>query len=95
MSIYCPCQVAEFKCNILQRECYSNHLTLKQYLICCEAEVTDGLVVTAGVCHDLYCHDLEVMSSNPGQVELGVRGTSVLSGTWTKNLNKHNMLYKI
>ena len=28
---------------------------------------------------EMCCHDLEVMSSNPGQVELGVRSTSVLS----------------
>ena len=27
------------------------------------------------------------MSSNPGRVELGVRGTSVLSRTWTKYIN--------
>ena len=26
--------------------------------------------------HEMYCHDLEVMSSNPSQVELGVRSTS-------------------
>ena len=38
--------------------------------------------------HEVYCHDLEVMSSNPGWVELGVLGTSVLSRTWTKNINK-------
>ena len=25
----------------------------------------------------LYCHDLEVMSSNPGQVKLEMRGPSV------------------
>ena len=31
--------------------------------------------------HEMYCHDLEVMSSNPGQDELGVHGTSVLSRT--------------
>ena len=35
--------------------------------------------------HEKYCHNLEVMSSNPGQVKLGVRSTSVLSCTWTKN----------
>ena len=29
--------------------------------------------------HEMYCHDLEVMSSKPGQVELGVHSTSVLS----------------
>ena len=29
----------------------------------------------------MYCHDLEVMSSNPGQVELGVHSTSLLSST--------------
>ena len=28
--------------------------------------------------HELYCHDLEVMSSNPGRVEHGVHSTSVL-----------------
>ena len=32
----------------------------------------------------MYCNDLEVMSSNPGQVKLGVRSTSALSRTWTK-----------
>ena len=26
--------------------------------------------------HKIYCHDLEVMSSSPGQVELGLRDTS-------------------
>ena len=36
--------------------------------------------------HELYCHDLKVISSNPSWVELGVRGTSVLSRTWTKNI---------
>ena len=35
--------------------------------------------------HEMYCHDLEVMSSNLGRVELGVRSTSVLSRTWSKN----------
>ena len=29
--------------------------------------------------HGMYCHDLKVMSSSPSRVELGVRGTSVLS----------------
>ena len=36
--------------------------------------------------HEMYCHDLEVMSSNPNWVELGVRSTSVLSCTWAKNI---------
>ena len=34
--------------------------------------------------HDIYSHDLEVMSLKPGRVELGVLGTSVLSHTWIK-----------
>ena len=34
--------------------------------------------------HKMHYHDLEVMSSNPGQVEVGVLGTSVLSRTWIK-----------
>ena len=35
-----------------------------------------------------YCHDLEVMSSNPGQVELGVYSTSAPSRTLTKKKKK-------
>ena len=35
----------------------------------------------------MYCRNLEVMSSNPGRVELGVRSTSVLSRTKTYFLN--------
>ena len=31
----------------------------------------------------IQTHDLEVMSSNPGQIELGVCSTSVLSHTLT------------
>ena len=27
--------------------------------------------------HEMYCHDLEIISSNPGRVKLGVLGTSV------------------
>ena len=36
-------------------------------------KVTDSLVVLeqSSQWHELHCHDLEVMSSNPGQVELG------------------------
>ena len=34
--------------------------------------------------HGMYCHDLEVMSSNPERVELGVHSTSVLSHTSTQ-----------
>ena len=34
--------------------------------------------------HEVYCHNLEVMSSNPGWVELSVRSAYVLSHTWTK-----------
>ena len=38
--------------------------------------------------HEAYSHDLEVMSSNPGQVELGVHSTSVLSHTLTKHIKR-------
>ena len=45
-------------------------------------EVTDGRVVRAGTpLHEMHCYDLETMISNPGQVDLGVRSTSVLSHT--------------
>ena len=30
---------------------------------------------------EMYCHDVELMSSNPGRVELGVHSTSVLNRT--------------
>ena len=35
--------------------------------------------------HEMYCHDLEFTSSNPGRVELGVHSTSVRTSsinTW-------------
>ena len=46
-------------------------------------KVIDGGVVRAGVSvtWNVYCHYLEVMSSNPDRVELGVHSTSVLSRT--------------
>ena len=31
--------------------------------------------------HEVYCHDVQVMSSNPGRVEFGVHSTSVSSRT--------------
>ena len=34
----------------------------------------------------MCCHDLEVMSSNPGWIELGMLSTSVLSRTLTQNI---------
>ena len=39
--------------------------------------------------HEMYCYNLEVMSSNPGRVEPGVRSSSrsVLSRTWSKHIN--------
>ena len=37
-------------------------------------------------CHEVYCLDLEVVSSNPGRVELTVHSTSVPSRTWTKQI---------
>ena len=38
--------------------------------------------------HEMYCRDLEVMSSNPSQVKLGVCSISALSRrpTWTKHI---------
>ena len=35
--------------------------------------------------YELYCHDMEVMSSSPSWVELGVYSTSVPSCIWTKH----------
>ena len=36
----------------------------------------------ASLWHEMYCHDLEVMSLKPGRVELGVRSTSVLTKSY-------------
>ena len=41
-------------------------------------------MATASQWHEVYCHDLEVVSSNPSQVEFGVHSTSVPSRNWTK-----------
>ena len=40
--------------------------------------------------HEMYFHVLEVISSNPGQVELGMHSTSVLSRTQTKHMYKNS-----
>ena len=61
--------------------------------------VTDGWVVTAGISVTWSVlswppDDLEVMSSNPARVELGVRSTSVPSRTWTKKYSTH-LLYLV
>ena len=36
--------------------------------------------------HEMYCHDLEVVSSDPIWIELGVRSTSIQSRAWSKNI---------
>ena len=36
--------------------------------------------------HEMYSHDLEVMSLKTGWVEIGVLSSSALSGTWSKNI---------
>ena len=42
-------------------------------------EVTDDYwLEQASQWHEMYCHDLEVMSSNPSLLELGVRSTFIL-----------------
>ena len=67
-------------------------------------EVTDDQVVRAqksltarwleqaSQWHEMYCHDLEIMSSNSSRVELGVLGTSVLINK--SYLNK-NIKYRL
>ena len=37
--------------------------------------------------HEMYCHDVGVMSSNSSRVELRMSNTSVLSRTWLKKYN--------
>ena len=45
--------------------------------------------------HEMYCHDLEVMSWNPGKVELWVHSPSVLSCTWTKYILVSSVDYNL
>ena len=42
--------------------------------------------------HEMYCHDLEVMSWNRSRVELGVHSASVLSRTWTNNIKGNSTM---
>ena len=39
--------------------------------------------------HEMYCHNLEVMSSNSSRVELGVRCTSVLIKSYLNKKYNH------
>ena len=58
----------------------------------CEKSLMVEWLEQASQWHEMYCHDLEVMSSNPGRVELGVHSKSALSCTWTK-LNRYCNYY--
>ena len=79
-----------FYSDCLQSDSYASHVVY--FLACllnqvnCTCSPACHLVVAkrleqASQWHDMYCHDLEVMSSNPSQVKLGVRSTSVISRT--------------
>ena len=48
-------------------------------------EIPGGSVGKVSISRDMKCavHDLEVMGSSPGQVELEVHGSLLLSHTWT------------
>ena len=59
--------------------------TMLQYISFFKSQMAEWLE-QASQWNEMYCHDLEVMSSNPSWVELGVRSTSVLSHTWTKHM---------
>ena len=60
---------------------------MKQHIVCLKSLVAKWLE-QASQWHEIYCHHLEVMSSNPGWVELGLRSTSVLSHAWCNNILK-------
>ena len=63
----------------------------ERYRVCVCAHVRESLMAEwleqASQGHEMYCHDLEVTSSNPCLVELGVLSISVLSRTRTKHIN--------
>ena len=60
------------QCNITEMNCNGS---------CRYMSVRKSLMATwleqASQWHEMYCRDLDVMSSNPGWVKLGVRSTSV------------------
>ena len=68
-----------YLCNITS--CFEKSAVISRDLYICEKSLMAEWLVQASQCHEMYCHDMEVMSSNPDQVELGVLGTSVLSRT--------------
>ena len=58
------------------------HRTVCKTLPKWEMAMSSFLIIHVGSQgHGMYCHDLEVMSSNPDRVELRVHSTSVLSHT--------------
>ena len=76
---------------ICQREIKTLNIYVRKYILFSkEKSVLKSLMALwleqVSQWHEIYCHGLEVMSSNPGWVELGVLGTSVLSRTWSKNI---------
>ena len=80
---------------------YLNHITYNYYVWhtklnkWCEYKNTWSSQVQASQWHEMCCHDLEVMSSNPGLVEFGVRGTSVKSYLIQKlQLPVHQSIWK-
>ena len=75
----CLCDKLCFRCMVL----FSHYLTSK----CLDGQVVPWWNISASQWHEVYCHDLEVVSSNLGPVEqLGVRSTSVQSHTSTQNI---------
>ena len=72
-----------------KRACVAIHLSLNQWSLNLDSDyyVEKSLMAKwleqASQWHEMYHHDLEVVSSNPGWFELGVGNISVLSRTIT------------
>ena len=63
---------------ILMLELSANVLSIQQeFLYDFRKSLIAGWLGWASQEHDIYCHYLEVMSSNPSRVKLWVRSTSV------------------
>ena len=66
------------------KPCYHEPLTTREYNV---TMATYLWLISQW--HEVYCHDLEVVSSNNSRVELRVRSTSVPSRIWTNNITSN------
>ena len=92
------CRLQDCTCNVIFTMLFSHMhsptvvVTYLRKHLCCKSLMAKWLEQVSQW-YEMCCHDLEVMSSNPGRVELEVRSTYVLSRTWSKNTSFANSIF--